>query len=130
MVSGTQEHSNQPQMMRDCHSERSEESQPLDASETFRSSQDDSIQNSIRSPDSQSRRELLRGALRAFSLAGISALFMFSRTRSGPIGSECINRGICPKCDVFDKCDLPQALCVKEGSARQPTHAPQQKQNI
>lgn len=78
--------------------------------------------------NSQSRRELLRSAARLFSLAGISALCVIARIRTGPIGKsdECVNRGICRNCGVFDKCGLPQALCVKEGSARLKTDAPKQ----
>ena len=79
--------------------------------------------------NSESRRELLRSAMRIFSLAGISALCVILRVRTGAAGASdgCVNRGICLNCDVFDKCGLPQALCAKEGSARRQTHAQEQE---
>ena len=79
--------------------------------------------------NSPSRRELLCSAMRIFSLAGIFALWVIARKRPGAAGTkdECVNRGMCRNCDVFDKCGLPQALCAKEGSAKQHTHAQEQE---
>ena len=70
---------------------------------------------------SQGRREFFRSAMRTVSLAGIATLFAISRirTRASGTNDKCVNHGVCSNCGVFDRCGLPQALCAKEGSARQ-----------
>lgn len=77
----------------------------------------------------QTRRELLRSAVRILSLGGISALCLIAKIRIGApgTGDGCINQGICGPCGVFDKCSLPQALSAKEGLARQQTYAQEQE---
>ncbi len=63
------------------------------------------------------RRELLRGLLRALAFGsltiggGVLAVRSLSSSRE-----DCLNRGICGNCRAFDGCGLPQALSKKANS--------------
>ena len=60
----------------------------------------------------RSRRELLRAAGRGAALTALAAVAAIAVARRGGKPAEvqpCINRGICGRCDLLDRCRLPQA---------------------
>lgn len=71
-------------------------------------------------PKVQARRELLADAARyaALGLLGGLSGSIFAKRRKVVRQSGCVNRGLCGCCDVFERCDLPQALLAKEVSSR------------
>jgi hypothetical protein len=68
----------------------------------------------------QSRRQLLAGVLRYATLGmlGTAGGFVVARRRRLVREGKCINSGICRGCEIFEKCDLPQALSAKQVLAR------------
>lgn len=64
----------------------------------------------------QSRRELLTGALRysALGLSGILGNWAFTKRRRLIREGKCVNDWICRGCRVYEKCGLPQALSAKQ----------------
>ena len=62
-----------------------------------------------------SRREFFRTCGRAAVAGALSALtaIMWKQGRNKLPNQKCKNQGICSKCIIFDKCELPQALSVK-----------------
>lgn len=64
----------------------------------------------------QSRRELLTGALRysALGMSGVLGGWSFVKRRRLKREGKCINTGICRGCRVYERCGLPQALSAKQ----------------
>lgn len=64
----------------------------------------------------QSRRELLTGALRYSTLGLLSAVggWAFTKRRRLIREGKCVNDWICRGCRVYEKCGLPQALSAKQ----------------
>ncbi|MBN1765436.1 MAG: hypothetical protein JW860_09290 [Sedimentisphaerales bacterium] len=62
------------------------------------------------------RREFFRGIGRNMSLAGMAVLtaLLIGRRRKPLAGQTCINKGLCCNCRIFQRCELPAALSVKD----------------
>ncbi|HUW17937.1 MAG TPA: hypothetical protein VMW16_01390 [Sedimentisphaerales bacterium] len=65
---------------------------------------------------SSGRRELLTGVVRyaALGLLGAAGGAVLAKRRRLVREGKCVNGGICRRCEVFEKCGLPQALSAKE----------------
>ena len=63
----------------------------------------------------QSRRELFTTVLRYATLGTLAAIggAVFAKRRRLVQNGICINREICKSCGIFEECDLPPALSVK-----------------
>lgn len=72
------------------------------------------------SGQTESRRQLLAGALRyaTLGLLAAGAGSLFAKRRRLVREGKCINSGICRGCKAFDDCGLPQALSAKDVLAR------------
>lgn len=66
--------------------------------------------------NSKSRRDMIFKGLRyaAAGFLGIAAVGQISKRRRLVKEGKCENRGICAGCNVYDKCQLPQALSRKQ----------------
>lgn len=71
-------------------------------------------------PKVQARRELLADTVRYATLALLGGLggSIFAKRRKVVRQGRCVNRGLCGRCDVFQKCALPQALRAREVLSR------------
>ncbi|HEY5915564.1 MAG TPA: hypothetical protein VJA21_33690 [Verrucomicrobiae bacterium] len=66
--------------------------------------------------EAESRREFFRATARYSLLGAIAvAATVLGKRRLG--SQDCINRGICSSCTVFESCGLPQALSAKQARA-------------
>ena len=68
----------------------------------------------------RTRREIFSDVLRLGALGGVAVIGVVSRIKPGKglAGHECVNKGICRGCEVFEGCGLPQALSAKESLKR------------
>ena len=69
-------------------------------------------------PKVLNRREFLRGGIRYFLLAGVTAAAVRAVFKGGalPAGQSCVNAGYCRPCPNVDGCGLPQALSFRSVS--------------
>lgn len=68
----------------------------------------------------QSRRNLIIGVFRYATLGLLGVVSGSVLVKRGKLvrDGECVNRGICRGCEVFENCYLPQALSAKEALAK------------
>ena len=66
------------------------------------------------------RRDFLRGGARYALLAGVAAVGAVVAVRRGPAlpGQTCVSQGLCRGCNVFQDCELPQALSAKQALSK------------
>lgn len=68
----------------------------------------------------KSRRRVFIDALRyaVIGVIGVGSGLAFAKRRRLLREGKCVNDGICRQCEIFETCDLPQALVVREMSAK------------
>ena len=61
------------------------------------------------------RREFLLSMARKLTLGGLvlGTGALVAKEKLG--GQTCVNNGICGDCDIYRKCELPQAMSRREG---------------
>jgi hypothetical protein len=79
--------------------------------------------NTLSPNSAASRRQFLRDGLRLAMLGGLAAAggTLAGRQAGLPAGQVCVSAGICRGCAVYEDCELPRALSVKEAIGQSKT---------